>query len=286
MTTSFERARRRSAYRRLARVVRGDDTPRDLLPLDKATEKLRPFQRRYVGLRAIPLSQIVGTESRERDFDREFLPRRPDIGPRWRGVEQAFPEGDFPPIVVYQLGDAYFVVDGHHRVAIARQRGMATIDAEITELRARWHLPADADVVELIHAEQERIFMDDSGLAEARPDARIRFSRPVGYIELLETVQTHGYHLMLAADRALSRAEIADDWFERVYLPTVEAIEREGLDSVCPDATYPDRFLWVYHRRRELIPERGRLELEDAVRYASEERARSRRRLRRLLAPA
>jgi hypothetical protein len=287
MTTSFERARRRSAYRRLARVVRGDDTPRELLPLDKATEKLRPFQRRYVGLRAIPLSQIVGTDSRERDFDREFLPRRTDIGPRWRGVEQAFPEGDFPPILVYQLGDAYFVVDGHHRVAIARQRGMATIDAEVTELRARWHLPADADLLELIHANQERIFMDDSGLAEAHPELRIRFTRPVGYLELLENVQIHGYHLMLETGRVLSRAEIASDWYGRVYLPTVEAIDREGLDGICPNATYPDRFLWVQQRRRELVPEHGCVGVDDAARRAKEEQRRYERRgLRRLLAPA
>ena len=166
--TSFERARRRSAYRRLARVVRGRSSP-DLLPLEEATRRLRPFERHYVGLRPIPVNQVVGTDSRGGDFDRDFLPRRPEIGTRWRQVEQAYPDGDFPPIVVYQLGDAYFVLDGHHRVAIARQRGMLTIDAEVTELRARWHLRPDADIVELIHAEQQRIFMDESGLDRTRP---------------------------------------------------------------------------------------------------------------------
>jgi len=205
-TTTFDRARRRSAYARLARIVGRQDGSRDLLPLDQAIERLRPFARRYLGLRPIPVSQIVGTDSRGSDFDRDFHPRRPDVRDRWRRVEQAFPEAGFPAIVVYQLGDAYFVIDGHHRVAIARQQGMATIDAEVTELKARWHLPADADIVELIHAEQERFFMEESGLAEARPQVRMRFSRPVGYIELLETLQLHGYHLMLAAQRALPRA--------------------------------------------------------------------------------
>ena len=50
-----------------------------------------------------------------------------------------------PPILVYQLGDAYFVIDGHHRVAVARRKGTEQIDAEITELRTDWTLPADAD---------------------------------------------------------------------------------------------------------------------------------------------
>lgn len=193
-STTFDRARRRRAYRRLGSLFRRRPAA-DLLPLDEATRRLRPFARRHVGLKAIPVSTIVGTDSRGADFDRDFLPRRPEIGPRWRGVESAFPEGGFPPISVYKLGDAHFIIDGHHRVAIARQRGIETIDAEVTELTARWHLPADADLVELIHAEQERIFMDESGLEAAHPKAQIRFSRPSGYIELLENTQIHGYHL-------------------------------------------------------------------------------------------
>ena len=281
-TTTFDRARRRSAYARLARIVRQGGS-RDLLPLDQAIERLRPFARRYVGIRPIPVSQVVGTEGRGGDFDRDFQPRRPDVRERWRRVERAFPEAGFPPIVAYQLGDAYFVIDGHHRVAIARQQGMETIDAEVTELKARWHLPADADIVELIHAQQERIFMDESGLAEARPEAHMRFSRPVGYVELLETVQLHGYHLMLAAQRALPRAEIAADWYASVYLPTIEAIHAERLDEVCPEVTDSDRFLWVWNRRRELIPEYGCQQLGEAARRATEELARERRGVRTLV---
>jgi hypothetical protein len=277
MAETFERARRRSVYARLARVL-GRERPRSLLPLDEATRRLRPFSRRYVGLRPIPVVQIVGTDSRGGDFDREFRPLRPGVRDRWRQVERAFPDGDFPPIVVYQLGDVYFVLDGHHRVAIARQNGMETIDAEVTELKARWHLPADADVVELIHAEQERTFMDESGLAEASPDLRIRFSRPVGYIQLLETVQLHGYHLMQDEGRVVPRRDIARSWLDTVYLPTIEAIHAEGLDEVCPDATYPDRFLWVWDRRRELMPEYGCQPLSEAARRATEKLARGRAR--------
>jgi hypothetical protein len=269
LATTFERARRRSAYRRLTRVARGEATP-DLLALEEATRRLRPFERRYVGLRPIPLKQVVGTDSRGSDFDRDFLPRRPDIRARWRRVEQAYPDGDFPPIVVYQLGDAYFVLDGHHRVAIARQRRMETIDAEVTELRARWHLRADADIVELIHAEQQGIFMGESGLDRVRPGLSIELSRPVGYIELLETIQLHGYHAMRAAGRALEPSEISADWLGRVYEPTVAAIQREGLVRVYPDATEADLFLAVWQRRRELMPDIGCQPLEDATQRLAE----------------
>jgi hypothetical protein len=283
MATTFDRARRRGVYARLARVVGTQNPGPDLLPLEEATERLRPFSRRYLGLRPIPVRQIVGTDSRGNDFDRGFHPRRPDIRQRWQEVEEAFPDAGFPPIVVYQLGDAYFVIDGHHRVAIAHQQGVEMIDAEVTELKARWHLPADADVVELIHAEQERIFMDESGLGDVRPDVQMRFSRPVGYIQLLETVQIHGYHLMLQAERTFARDEIAADWYTSVYLPTVDVIHKEKLDEVCPEVTDPDRFLWVYQRRRELVPEYGRQPLGEAARKATLQLARERRGIRRFL---
>jgi hypothetical protein len=185
------------------------------------------------------VANVVGTDSRVSDFDRGFLPRRPDIGERWRRVEHAFPDGAFPPIVVYQLGDAYFVIDGHHRVAIARQLGLEMIDAEVTELQAQWHLPADADIVEIIRAEQERIFLEESGLGEARPGVTVRFGRPAGYIELLENVQIHGYHLMRAAGRVLPPAEIAADWYDTIYLPAVEAIGRGGPARAVPRRDRP-----------------------------------------------
>ena len=285
--TTFDRARRRRAYRRFGSLLgRRRRGPADLLPLDEATKRLRPFARRHLGLQAIPVAQIVGTDSRGADFDRDFLPRRPEIGPRWRNVEEAFPEGGFPPIAVYRLGEAYFIIDGHHRVAIARQRRVETIDAEVTELTARWHLPADADLVELIHAEQERIFMNDSGLGTARPDAHIRFCKPAGYLELIENVQIHGYHLMLNGGRVLSREEIAGDWYDDVYLPSVEAIRAENLHDLHPGQTDADFFLCVYYRRRELYPEVGCVPLTETARRMAEDARRGQGRLGRMFRSA
>jgi ParB-like chromosome segregation protein Spo0J len=35
--------------------------------------------------------------------------------------------------VLYKLGDDYYVVDGNHRVSVARFEGVEMIDAEVTE---------------------------------------------------------------------------------------------------------------------------------------------------------
>jgi hypothetical protein len=168
-------------------------------------------------LRPIPVSRIVGTLGRSGDFNREFLPRRGEIQSRWERVDRAFDQGDFPPITVFELDGSYFVVDGHHRVAVARQRGIDYIDAEITRLRSRWPLPPDVDLGRIIMEEQRRQFMEDSGLERARPEVRIEFSRPQGYIELLEQIKVHGYNLMMQRGEVLSPEEIAADGYDRVY---------------------------------------------------------------------
>src|SRR5262245_22112045 len=241
--SSFDRARRQSAYRRLLRGLKGSGARAELLQLDQAERALRPFNRRYAGIQGIPLDRIVGTDSRIGDFDREFLPQRAELGDRWRRVESAFAHSELAPIVVNQLGDAYFVVDGHHRVAVARQLGRETIDAEVTELRALWHLKADAGLDELIHAEQHRIFMQESGLALVHPNACIAFTQPQGYAQLLENLQAHGYRLMLSHGSALKPSEIAADWYEQVYLAALAVFEREGVKPIWTDG---DLFLCAY----------------------------------------
>ena len=234
-----------------------------MLQLDHAERALRPFNRRYAGIQSIPLDRIVGTDSRIGDFDRDFLPQRAELGERWRRVEHAFVDIELAPIVVNQLGDAYFVVDGHHRVAIARQQRREWIDAEVTELRALWHLKADAGLDELIHAEQHRIFMQESGLALVHPDACIAFSEPQGYAQLLENLQAHGYRLMMRHGRALTPSEIAADWYEQVYLAALD----------------------VFERRRELSLGREPASLEEAAQaILAGTPKRTRTRIRRLLA--
>jgi hypothetical protein len=258
---------------------------RRLLELGLVTERLRPSRRRYLGVRAIEVANIVGTEGRGDDFDARFSPLRPELRRRARQVALAFPSGNFGPITVERLGDAYFVVDGHHRVAVARQRGMATIDAEVTELTARWHLSASPGCDELRHAEQERLFMGESGLGEVRPEARIRFSESVGYRQLLETMQVHGYELMLEARHPLARGEVAAHWYSNVYLPTVQLVAGKVLDGQCRHATDSDRFLWLWGRRPELSAEHGSGGLADVVRAVTSDAAQRSRRGRRRIRP-
>ena len=228
-----------------------------LLELDEVERRLKPFGRRYLGVREIPLEALVGTDGRASSFTREFRPLHAFSRDRMRSLESAFADGGFPPIVAVKLGDTYFVIDGHHRAALARRRGAEMIDADVTELVARVPLPAGADMLEVVLRELERIFLEDSGLAEGRPGVRVPVSRPAHYLELLENVQVHGYHVMRGKGRVLETAEIAADWYDAIYTPTLAAIDRLRLGRDFRDAPPGDLFLVLHRHRRDAFPSTG-----------------------------
>ena len=106
--------------------------------LDSFDDVIRPLGIRgqwSVGVSTIPTASIIGSVDRPNDFDDRFRPRKRTSRARLRNLSRAFPDGNFPPISLYQIGNAYFVSDGHHRVAVASMLGICYIDAEIIRFR-------------------------------------------------------------------------------------------------------------------------------------------------------
>ena len=136
----FERARRRAALHALLACLRR--CPNDLIPYHVACHGLALDGESYRGLQTVPVDRIVGSTDRFRDFDRAFRPRRDHTAARWQSVARADAEGKaLPPVQLYQVGGAYFVRDGHHRVSVARTRGRQYVDAEVIEAQVRAPLP-------------------------------------------------------------------------------------------------------------------------------------------------
>jgi hypothetical protein len=223
-----------------------------LLPLDEVRRRLRITGQSYGGLRPIPLERIVGSVDRSADFGPGFRAGGPRSRSRLASLRAAFPDGDMPPIEVYEAGGLFFVSDGHHRVALARERDAHFVDADVTVLHTNYELPPDVDVARLVHTEQQRLLFEESGLAESRPDAVIEFARPRGYPELLEAIKAHGYDLARTRGALPTPAETAADWHDHVYVPGVAAVRRAQLPAAYPFKTEADLFLWIYERRRDL----------------------------------
>jgi hypothetical protein len=244
----------------------------ELVPLDEVRSRLRIVAQTYLGVHAIPVERIVGSLDRSQDFTRDFRPRRQASAARLRRLREAFPDGVMPPIEVMEAGGAYFVSDGHHRVALARERGTVFVDAEVIRLETNYEIPPDVDACVLVHTEQQRRLMEESGLARARPELVLEFALPRGYPELLETIKAHGHDLARRRGGALPPAEaVAADWHDTVWLPGVDALRRHGLPEAFPYKTEADLFLWVYERRRDLRAFHEDAGFDDAARYALDE---------------
>src|SRR5918993_2432449 len=138
----FTRARRRARLRALVARLRCEHTSNRLLSFDEVRRELSVANNRlYRGTRVVEVEEIVGSVGRWRDFDRSFLPARASVGQRWKRIDRAFQRGeDMPPVKLYKLEEAYFVVDGHHRVSVARYHDVPTVEAAVVEFRP--NLPA------------------------------------------------------------------------------------------------------------------------------------------------
>ena len=86
---------------------------------------------------------------------------------------------------------------------------------------------------------------------------RIEVSRPAHYLKLLENIQVHGYHLMRGRERVLEDPEIAADWCDAIYTPTLAAIDRLRLGRLHRDAPAGDLFLMLHRHRRDAFPSTG-----------------------------
>jgi hypothetical protein len=90
-----------------------------------------------VNAQMVSLDQIVGSGGRPYDFDRAFYPMRTHTRDRWVSVADLWYRGvGLPPVSLVKVGDDYFVIDGHHRISVARVFGAATIAAVVTV----WHV--------------------------------------------------------------------------------------------------------------------------------------------------
>jgi hypothetical protein len=244
----------------------------ELLPLDEASRRLRITGRSYVGVREIPLDRIIGSVDRSRDFDRSFRTWTGPSRSRLASLRAAFPDGVMPAIDVFEVGGAYFVEDGHHRVALARERGATFIDAQVTRLRTNYEVGPEADVCQLVHTEQQRLLLEESGLTRARPDAAIAFTLLDGYTQLRDIIKAHAFDLARSLGRLPSAEEVGADWYDSVYRPGVEAAHRAGLPELYASwhSTDADLFLWLYQLRRDLRAFDGAVDFAAAARHARE----------------
>ena len=141
----FRVAHRRALRRRIgARLRRRDAASNKLLCFDEVRKIPGASAPVCRGIRAVPVAQIGGSVGRCSEFDGCFMPARASVEERWKRMDRAFWRGEELPVVsLYKAGGFYFVLDGHHRVSVARYHGVEWIDAEVMEFGAGGGLWSD-----------------------------------------------------------------------------------------------------------------------------------------------
>jgi hypothetical protein len=81
-------------------------------------------------LEVVTLDSIVGTVEARTDFDARFRPASNRIRRRWERIALAHRTGRaLPPITLVRRPDGHYVIDGCHRVSVARALGHRDIEA-------------------------------------------------------------------------------------------------------------------------------------------------------------
>jgi hypothetical protein len=135
----FSRARRKALLGRVGTRLRRRDAASDRLLCFDDVRKIpgAPLGRVYRGTRTVPVAKIRGSVGRCSEFDRDFMPARASVEERWKRIDRAFHRGEeLLAVSLYKVGGFYFVMDGHHRVSVARYHSVEWIDASVTEFGA------------------------------------------------------------------------------------------------------------------------------------------------------
>lgn len=136
----FNRSRMQATVERIKRFFSKQESSLEEAP---TTDKIAGKNFHYAGLQTVSLDQIDGSLGRTNDFDKNFNPLADYLRDRWIRVALARENGiALDPVRLVQIGDHYFVEDGHHRISVAHARGERNIDAEIiiweTSIQHSW----------------------------------------------------------------------------------------------------------------------------------------------------
>ena len=249
----FEEVFTRGFFKRILSLLTGQTKGTHLLSYEEVSKKMHCHDESYSGIHTVPVSAIVGSVGRYKDFDRKFLPLTRSNKERWRRIDEAYyQEVPLPPIQLYKVGDVYFVKDGNHRVSVARERGIAYIDAEVIGTRCRAPVPAHIEADDLEDAEERAFFLEWSQLDQLRPDQNVRVTIPGGYHDLEEHINVHQYYMGQERKQEVPLWDAVQGWYDDVYMPVVRLIREEKILEKFPRRSETDLYLWIMDRLYDL----------------------------------
>lgn len=204
------------------------------------------YDNRKVGIRTIPLGKIVGSVGRYHDFDSRFHLKVNLPAERFLHIREAMQRGkQMPPVQLYQIRDEYYVMDGNHRVAAAKNLDHSDIMAHIVEF-----LPSKNSLQNILYREKID-FADTTGLSDP-----IELTEVGQYAHLLKQIGEHQAFLKTNGTEPVDFQAAALDWQKTIYQPLVTIIQNSRLPAAFPRRTVDDLYLYISFHQWERGRER------------------------------
>jgi nucleotide-binding universal stress UspA family protein len=224
------------------------------LSFEEVRSQLHPIPSGIQKVENIPLDAIIGSVGRYSDYTRSYWPVADEDEQRWAKVKMAVNDMvGVPPIEVYQIGDAFFVRDGNHRVSVFREMGATHIQAHVIQLATKVPLSPDDDIDDIIIKAEYLKFLEITQLDKLRPEARIELSVPGAYNDIQEHIQVYQHYLSREQNREVPLSEAVTEWYDNYYLVVINAINRLGIRRDFPGHTDGDIYMRVWRHRGSLL---------------------------------
>jgi hypothetical protein len=180
------------------------------------------YEYRDRGRQTVKLPQIVGSVNRYLDFDSKFRLKKDRPRERLHTIRAMMERGrPLPPVDLYKIKDRYFVLDGNHRISVAKERGFKEINARVMEF-----LPSRGTAENILYREKTE-FRDKTGLPQS-----IELTEPGQYRNLLRQIMRHRKFLSDQEETEVPLKEAAEDWYNTIYRPLAAMVEKFGKEGI------------------------------------------------------
>jgi len=197
-------------------------------------KKEAAFDSRDRGIRTAPLSRIVGSVGRYQDFDNQFRFKRNRPSDRLQWIKESMRQGrPLKPVELSQIKDEYYVLDGNHRIAAAKEFGHDEILAHIVEF-----VPSKDTLPNILYRERAE-FADRTQLP-----AEINLTEVGQYAHLIDQITEHQEYLQYEGDM-IPFEKAALDWYKTIYRPLCTIFKRGKLVDSFPGRTDADLYSYI-----------------------------------------
>lgn len=264
----FDKAYFEATIGRIFNKIQGKSN--SLLSFQEIMKYVKTKNESYKGMQFVAIDDIVGSEGRYSDFNKEFLPKRRNLRDRWEKVDEAhYKDIILPPIQLYQLGRVYFVRDGNHRVSVARRQGKEFIDAEVTEIQTDIDITQDTtkeELFDILINHEKKNFLEMTKLDKFRDVSQLQFTSPGRFDIVLTHINGHQYFLGIDKNVAVSFEEAMLSWYDNLFEPIIDEIKEENILIYFPGRTEADLYVWIIKHWDELKNREGQeIKISDAV---------------------